>query len=108
MAYHERRSLRSSSEWRMYRATPVDRLSCAEEHVLAVFKYQQYLAQINSVAFDHIHRPGQATPFSGIYRCEGCGINEVSTQGHPLPPQNHHQHTFLQGAIRWRLAVATH
>jgi hypothetical protein len=22
-----------------------------------------------------------------------------------LPPQNHHQHTQQQGAIRWRLAV---
>ncbi|WP_230944020.1 pentapeptide repeat-containing protein [Burkholderia vietnamiensis] len=36
-------------------------------------------------------------------RCEGCGQNAVSTCGHPLPPQNLHQHTANQGRIRWRL-----
>lgn len=75
---------------------------------MAVYKYSQYLQQLNHQAFDEIHHPGNATPYSGIYRCEGCGKNEVSTQGHPLPPQNHHQHSPNQGAIRWRLVVATH
>lgn len=75
---------------------------------MAVYKYSQYLQQLNHQAFDEIHHPGNATPYSGIYRCEGCGKNEVSTQGHPLPPQNHHQHSPHQGAIRWRLVVATH
>lgn len=75
---------------------------------MAVYKYSQHLQQSNHQAFDQIHRPGDVTPFSGIYRCEGCGKNEVSASGHPLPPQNHHQHTPSQGSIRWRLAVATH
>jgi len=74
---------------------------------MAIYKYPQYLSQSNHAAFDTIHQPGASTPYSGIYRCEGCGVNEVSTFGHPLPPQNHHQHTPQQGKIRWRLIVAT-
>lgn len=75
---------------------------------MAVYKYSQFLEQSSHQAFDHVHRPGEATPHSGIYRCEGCGKNEVSTYGHPLPPQNHHQHSPSQGTIRWRLVAATH
>jgi hypothetical protein len=75
---------------------------------VAVYKYINYLQQSPHAAFDQVHSPGHPTPFSGIYRCEGCGINEVSTHLHPLPPQNHHQHTQAQGPIRWRLIVATH
>jgi hypothetical protein len=75
---------------------------------MAQYKYAKYIEQNNHAAFDAIHQPGTATPYSGIYRCEGCGRNDVSTEGHPLPPQNHHQHTAQQGAIRWRLVVATH
>ncbi|MDR3483180.1 MAG: hypothetical protein P4L91_20990 [Burkholderiaceae bacterium] len=74
---------------------------------MAVYKYQNYLEASNHQAFDQIHKPGETTPYSGIYRCEGCGVNEVSTHGHPLPPQNHHQHNQSQSAIRWRLIVAT-
>lgn len=75
---------------------------------MANYKYAQYLKQSNHNAFDTITLPGHATPHSGIYRCEGCGKNEVSTHGHPMPPQNHHQHTSLQGSIRWKLIAATH
>jgi hypothetical protein len=74
---------------------------------MANYKYPKYISQSDHAAFDAIHTPGQAAPHSGIYRCEGCGENEVSTFSHPLPPQNHHQHAPAQGAIRWRLIVAT-
>lgn len=74
---------------------------------MAVYKYSQVLEQSNHAAYDQILHPGTPTPYSGIYRCEGCGVNEVSTREHPLPPQNHHQHTLQQGRILWRLAVAT-
>lgn len=75
---------------------------------MAIYKYPQFLQQSQHEAFDQVLHPGTATPFSGIYRCEGCGKNEASTHGHPLPPQNHHQHNQSQGTIRWRLVVATH
>ena len=69
------------------------------------YKNLNYLSQNNSEKFDEIHKPGDATPSSGIYRCEGCGTGIASNAGNPLPPQNHHQHTVLQGTIRWRMIV---
>lgn len=75
---------------------------------MANYKYPQYLAQSNHVAFDAIHSAASTAPHSGIYRCEGCGENIVSTHNHTLPPQNHHQHSVQQGTIRWKLIVATH
>lgn len=76
---------------------------------MAFYKAQQYLSHNSDATFDVLYHPAQHTPYSGIYRCEGCGVEAVSTKGHPLPPQNHHQHTALQGPIRWRLIVmSTH
>jgi len=72
---------------------------------MALYKYSAYLAVSQHGAFDTIHVPGARTPLSGIYRCEGCGHEVASNAGNPLPPQNHHQHTFQQGSIRWRLVV---
>jgi hypothetical protein len=73
---------------------------------MALYKYSSFLQVSNHEAFDTIHNPGAATPYSGIYRCEGCGKEAASIYSWPLPPQNHHQHTYAQGAIRWRLIVS--
>jgi len=73
---------------------------------MAIYKYAVYLARnTTDPAFDSEHQPGAVTPLSGIYRCGGCGREIASTQGHPLPPQNHHTHDRAQGSIRWRLTV---
>jgi hypothetical protein len=72
----------------------------------AYYKYSQYLAVSNHQAFDLVHLAAAQTPASGIYRCEGCGRCITSVHPHPLPPQNHHQHTQAQGHIRWRLIVS--
>lgn len=69
------------------------------------YKYPQWLTQSTDVKFDQVHEPGSATPYSGVYRCEGCGKEATSVHSHPLPPQNHHQHEPAQGRILWRLAV---
>lgn len=74
---------------------------------MALYKNQNYLRHDNGNAFDFLHSPGDATPLSGIYKCEACRHEITSIQHHPLPPQNHHQHTLGQGPIRWRLIVAT-
>ncbi len=74
---------------------------------MAFYKYSQVLTQEQGQEFDNLHQASAATPYSGIYRCEGCGASCVSTKGHHLPPQNHHQHGVIQGAIRWRLIVRT-
>ena len=71
-----------------------------------LYKYSQFLGSSNDGAFDKILEPGTLAPWSGIYRCEGCGKSETSITGYKLPPQNHHQHTITQGKIRWRLAAS--
>jgi hypothetical protein len=75
---------------------------------VAYYKQPNYFKQDTGSAFDLVHAPGVKTPYSGIYRCDGCGREDVSIKGAPLPPQNHHQHTPSQGSIRWRLIAATH
>ena len=72
---------------------------------MALYKYSRYLEVSNDQAFDTLSSPGTSTPYSGIYRCEGCGSEIASNAGNPLPPQNHHQHSQAQGTIRWRLIV---
>jgi hypothetical protein len=61
--------------------------------------------------FDTIHLPGQITPFSGIYKCQSCGFECVSTKGHPLPPESvcsshHPQWRAYSSAVSWRLVAA--
>lgn len=72
---------------------------------MAQYKNASYLTQSTSTAFDTVHPPGARVLNSGIYRCDGCGEEISHTKEQILPPQNHHQHTATQGAIRWRLVV---
>ena len=74
---------------------------------MAFYKYSNFLAVNSNDAFDTLYVPGLATPHSGIYRCEVCGREDVSETSKPLPPQNHHQHNYGQGPIRWRLIVCS-
>ncbi|CAM3169517.1 hypothetical protein SPAN111604_07995 [Sphingomonas antarctica] len=71
----------------------------------AIYKHTTHLEQSNSDAFDTITPVGHSAPYSGIYRCKGCGHMISSTKGHTLPPQNHPQHSTAQGQIRWQLIV---
>jgi hypothetical protein len=72
---------------------------------MALYSNGNYLTQSSDAAFGVEHSPGAVTPHSGIYRCTGCGREIVSEENKPMPPQNHHQHTYAQGAIRWRMIV---
>ena len=72
---------------------------------MATYKYSAYLSTSTSDAFDKTYSPGVAAPYSGIYRCMGCGREVASNESQPLPPQNHHQHTASQGLISWRMVV---
>ena len=72
---------------------------------MALYKYEQYLARNTHNEFDTTYGPGATCHNSGIYRCEGCGDEIASNKGNPFPPQNHHQHSTSQGAIRWKLIV---
>jgi hypothetical protein len=75
---------------------------------MAFYKYGGFLTQESGGEFDAIHPPNTPTPYSGIYRCEGCGLSATFVKPHNIPPQNHHQHTSAQGTIRWRLVVKSH
>lgn len=75
---------------------------------MAFYKYGNYLTQEQGPEFDTVHTPNTVTPYSGIYRCEGCGRSATFVMGNNIPPQNHHQHTAAQGAVRWRLIVKSH
>lgn len=72
---------------------------------MAIYKYGNYLKHSTDSAFDGERGPGVTTPHSGIYRCLGCDKEIAANQGNPLPPQNHHQHSYSQGSIRWQLLV---
>lgn len=72
---------------------------------MALYKNANYLQQNSDKAFDVDHEPGAVPPHSGIYRCMGCGREIVAEEDRRFPPQNHHQHTNSQGAIRWRMIV---
>lgn len=56
-------------------------------------------------AFDQIYNPGDTCANEGIYKCAGCGKEITLAKDKTFPPQNHHQHTPGQGAIRWKLFV---
>lgn len=65
----------------------------------------------NDGNFDTIHKPGQPTPWSGIYRCTSCGYEVVSTKGHPLPPTETcptHSAKWKcnHGPVRWQLVAS--
>ncbi|MBN9556740.1 MAG: hypothetical protein J0I26_04350 [Alphaproteobacteria bacterium] len=75
---------------------------------MAYYKYANFLSQQQGTEFDVIHPPATATPFSGIYRCTGCGLSVTSVYEHHLPPQNHHQHANYLVPIRWQLTVKSH
>lgn len=68
-------------------------------------KYTQFVTHSQGNAFDQVSHAGTVCQHSGIYRCEVCGHEAVSTKGHTLPPQNHHTHPNRQ-PIAWRLTVA--
>lgn len=58
-----------------------------------------------STAFDAVNKPGDTVNHSGIYRCNVCDQEIVSTFGNKFPPQNHHQHPEKED-IEWQL-IAT-
>ena len=70
---------------------------------MAYYKDAKYLTQYASDIFDKDWHPGQLPTFHGVYRCKGCGREAAINE--KIPPQNHHQHSVLQGAIVWRLTV---
>jgi hypothetical protein len=78
-----------------------------EISIMATYKYSQFITQQDHPAYDQVHTPGTAAPYSGIYRCEACADEYACNKANPLPPQNHNQHP-TSAPIRWRLIVASY
>jgi hypothetical protein len=70
------------------------------------FKDPAKFKQSTSDEFDTLHMPGYHARYSGIYRCTGCGKEISHNADVSLPPQNHHQHGYGQGAILWQMVAA--
>ena len=73
---------------------------------MAQYKFERFLRQSSDNLFDKPCPAGAETPRSGIYRCDGCGVEITSVQPDPLPSDSHHPHTPQQKAVRWKLIVA--
>ena len=74
---------------------------------MALYKNANHLTHSSHAAFDVTHKAGANAPYSGIYRCDVCGHDAVSTAGNTLPPQGGaHTHTNNAYPIAWRLVVA--
>jgi hypothetical protein len=75
---------------------------------MATYQNPAYLQHINHTAFDPTHHAGALAPYSGIYRCDVCAHEAVSTFGHHLPAQGGvHTHANNASPIAWRLIVAS-
>jgi hypothetical protein len=74
---------------------------------MALYKYSHYLTSSTDPLFDPTYKPAEVVPHSGIYKCQGCGREAACNTGEALPPQSHHEHDLPQGAVLWRLIVAT-
>jgi len=72
---------------------------------MALFSDPEAIDVRSSPEFDVVTAPSALAPATGIFRCVGCGREDVSRRGEPLPPRDHHRHTSSQGMIRWRLVV---
>lgn len=72
---------------------------------MALYKYGNNFTQVNDSAFDTTHQPGTNAPHPGIYKCTNCGDEIAIAGGHTLPPQNHKQHSPLNGPITWQLVA---
>lgn len=74
---------------------------------MALYKNRSEVTHNESTDFDQTYKPGETTPFSGIYICVNCRDEIASNKNNPLPPQNHRQHTRTDRPIVWQLLVKT-
>jgi hypothetical protein len=48
---------------------------------MALYKNANYLTVTSDSAFDTLHKPGETTPHSGIFRCEGADTKLSPNRG---------------------------
>ena len=75
---------------------------------MAMYKYRTDLENSTHDVFDKIYKPGDRTPYSGVYRCQSCAVEIVSEQANPFPPTRacrEHNSKAVTGFITWRMVV---
>ena len=72
---------------------------------MAYYKDITLLRRETGAEYDLVHAAGEQVPFTGIYRCQGCGNSIAALAGNRFPPPNHHDHNALQPRMRWQLVV---
>jgi hypothetical protein len=74
---------------------------------MAVFQEHMFVKRIEHRAFDRLIKPPDRALYTGIYRCESCGYEDIIWQGTELPDDNHtHSIDRRDRPIVWRLIVA--
>lgn len=74
---------------------------------MAYYKDINLLRRETGVEYDLVHSPGDRVPYTGVYRCQGCGNSRAAFKEERFPPKNHHDHNALQSKMRWQLVVKT-
>lgn len=72
---------------------------------MALCKDMEKLRASKSPAFDKVIRPGTDTPYEGIYRCLGCGMEIAALGGRPFPTTKQRPHSPGCPDGQWQLLV---
>ena len=75
---------------------------------MAYYKDLSTLLHTCSSEFDVTHAPGAIPPHSGIYRCQGCGVEIVAEQRRSFPPTqvcSQHHSPGKTGHVLWKMIV---
>ena len=72
---------------------------------MAQYKFERHLKFCNDGVYDVVSPAGSPAPRSGIYRCDGCGLELTALAGQALPDVKHHEHHASQKLVRWKLIV---
>jgi len=73
---------------------------------MAQYKFERYLKYSGDSIYYKPLPAGTPAPRSGIYRCDGCGLEVTALTAQPLPDKDHHPHAASQKLVRWKLIVA--
>jgi len=76
---------------------------------MALYKFQAFLTQNDSPAFDQTFAPGVVAAFPGIYRCTTCNYETAIFTGNLPKEADCREHNkrwaCAPGIPQWRLAV---
>ena len=72
---------------------------------MAEYRDARYLVVVQQDCFQDLHEPRTVATHTGIYRCEGCGLEIALAAGSLFPRENAHYHSNPTIPILWRLVV---